>query len=104
MGYVGFVPSSSEAPVKLLEMPSEADIGELYTALELDAQGQLPSDDSAAASKAGSMVYQLQARLNNPDIEHCSGADTSDSQQWTQMHADVSHARGAECNLVTDIN
>ena len=61
-GYLGYVPGDGEAAGKLLDAPSEADIRDLYTALELDAQGLPPPGEQAPASKAGWMVYQLQAR------------------------------------------
>lgn len=69
-GYLGYVPGDGEASRKLPDAPSEEAILELYAALELDAQGQPPPEDQAAASKAGFMVYQLQARRqwNTPCI------------------------------------
>ena len=61
-GYLGYLPGDVEAAVKLPDAPSEADIRDLYSALELDAQGAPPVEDQGAAAKAGCMVYQLEVR------------------------------------------
>lgn len=67
------MPGDGAAPGKLPDAPSEADIRELYTALELDAQGEPPPEDQAAATKAGYMVYQLQVCAFNR-AQECKGS------------------------------
>ena len=64
-GYLGYVPGDAGAPGagQLPDPPSDADIQELYTALELDTPGSALPEEQAAASRAGYMAYQLQVRL-----------------------------------------
>lgn len=82
------MPGDGEAPGKLPDAPTEADIRELYTALELNAQGEPPPEDQAAASKAGCMVYQLQARIQWAcELAEMRGAETLNPTRLTSAPA-----------------
>ena len=69
-------------------MPTEAEIQELYTALELDAPEEGQLDSSAADSSSGDSgrsVYNLTVRRSRIGTRSWSIAITSGLQPWSRL-------------------